>query len=97
MLWKLNCSSTCILHACSCLLTKQGVIGGTLCVNLVMPLRGRHCVVKKLLVRGERVSAITAITLNGILDYRFLRGTTNGDIFLDFIEQNLLPHAFNAF
>ena len=55
-------------------------------------LRGRRCVAKKLLVRGERVSAITAITLNGILDYRFLRGTTNGDIFLDFIEQNLLPH-----
>ena len=55
-------------------------------------LRGRRCVAKKLLVRGERVSAIGAITLNGILDYKFIRGTTNGDLFLDFIEENLLPH-----
>ena len=54
-------------------------------------LRGRHCVAK-LLVRGERVSAIGAITLNGILDYKFIRETTNGDLFLDFIEENLLPH-----
>ena len=38
------------------------------------------------------MSAIGAITLNGILDYKFIRGTTNGDLFLDFIEENLLPH-----
>ena len=55
-------------------------------------LRGRQCVAKRLLVRGERVSAIGAITLDGILNYQFIRGTVNGDRFREFVERELLPH-----
>ncbi len=55
-------------------------------------LRGKRCVATRLLVRGERVSAIAAITLDGILDYQFVHGTSNGDIFREFIERELLPH-----
>lgn len=55
-------------------------------------LRGKRCVAKMLLARGERVSAIAGLTLDGILDYRFVYGTSNGDIFQDFVERDLLPH-----
>ena len=58
-------------------------------------LRGKRCVAKRLLVRGERVSAIAAITLDGILDYKFIHGTTNGDDFREFIERQLLPHLMS--
>ena len=47
---------------------------------------------KRLLVRGERVSAIAAISIDGILDYNFVRGTNNGETFQEFIEKDLLPH-----
>lgn len=55
-------------------------------------LRGQRCVAKRLLVRGERVSAIAALSVTGVLDFKIVRGTTNGDIFLEFIEKELLPH-----
>ena len=55
-------------------------------------LRSERCVAKRLLVRGELVSVITAITLDGILDYQFIHGTTNGLDFADFVERHLLPH-----
>ena len=40
------------------------------------------------ITRGKRIGALT---LNGILEYRFIDGTTNGDIFQDFVEIELLP------
>ncbi len=49
----------------------------------------------KLLVRGERVSAIAAMSINGIVDLKIvrgLRGSVNGDVYVDFIEKQLLPH-----
>ena len=46
----------------------------------------------QLLVRGERVSALAIISVNGLLDVKVVRGTTNGDTFYDFIQENLLPH-----
>ena len=49
-------------------------------------LRGQRCVAKRLLVRGERVSAIAAISIDGILDYKFVRGTNNGETFQEFIS-----------
>ena len=55
-------------------------------------LRGQRCVAKRLLVRGERVSAIATISIDGILDYKFVRGTNNGETFQEFIEKDLLPH-----
>ena len=54
-------------------------------------LRGnppRSC---KLLVRGERVSVITAMNEEGILAMKVVWGTVNGDDFLDFIQRDLLP------
>lgn len=52
-------------------------------------LRGRRCAARKLLVRRECVSAISAITLDEILDYQW---TTNGlQMVMDFIE-----HPFDA-
>ena len=45
----------------------------------------------QLLVRGERVSALAIISTNGLLDVKVVRGTTNGDTFYDFIQENLLP------
>ena len=41
----------------------------------------------QLLVRGERVSALAIISVNGLLD---VKGTTNGDTFYDFIQEKLL-------
>ena len=46
----------------------------------------------KLLVRGERVSAIAAMSINGIVDLKIVRGSVNGDVYVDFIEKQLLPH-----
>ncbi len=47
---------------------------------------------QKLLVRGERVSAIAAMSINGIVDLKIVRGSVNGDVYVDFIEKQLLPH-----
>lgn len=55
-------------------------------------LRGKRCVAKRLLVRGDRVSAIGALTVDGILSHQFIRGTVNGETFRNFIERELLPH-----
>lgn len=38
------------------------------------------------------MSVITAITLDGILDYQFIHGTANGNDFGEFVERQLLPH-----
>jgi len=37
-------------------------------------------------------SALAIISVNGLLDVKVVRGTTNGDTFYDFIQENLLPH-----
>ena len=44
------------------------------------------------LVWGERVSALAIISVSGLLDVKVVRGTTNGDTFYDFIQENLLPN-----
>ena len=51
-----------------------------------IPLR-KH----SLLVRGERVSGIAIMSINGILDVSVNKGTTNGDVFHDFVQKFLLP------
>ena len=43
-------------------------------------------------MRGERISVIVAMTVNGILDLQIVRGSVNGDIFMDFIQRVLLPN-----
>jgi len=45
-----------------------------------------------ILVRGERVSAIIILSLSGIIDVSISKGTTNGDVFYDFVERVLLPN-----
>ena len=55
-------------------------------------VRGKPVGCQKLLVRGERISVIVAMTVNGILDLQIVRGSVNGDIFMDFIQRVLLPN-----
>ena len=49
---------------------------------------GRH---DTLLVRGERVSALAFMSVNGLLDVDVITGTSNRDSFYDFIHMHLLP------
>lgn len=55
-------------------------------------LRGKPPRRHQMMVRGERVSAITCISSAGVLDVKLVKGTTNGDTFYDFIQKHLLPH-----
>ncbi len=55
-------------------------------------LRGKPAANHSLLVRGERISAIACMSVNGILDVKTVRGTSNGDTFYDFVSTHLLPH-----
>ena len=45
-----------------------------------------------LLVRGERVSAIALMSINGIIDVTVHKGTTNGDTFYNFVTNIFLPN-----
>ena len=40
----------------------------------------------------ERVSAISCISMNGILNIKTVRETTNGDTFYEFVRTHLIPH-----
>ena len=55
-------------------------------------LRGRPAVNHALLVRGERVSAIACMSINGILDVKMVTETSNGDTFYEFVQTHLIPH-----
>ena len=54
-------------------------------------LRGKVPQSTKLLVRGERISVIGIMTIHGVIDYQVVHGTSDGDQFLNFIENYLLP------
>ena len=54
-------------------------------------LRGMPAVSKSLFYRGERVSAITCMSINGILDAKIVHETSDGETFYDFILTHLLP------
>lgn len=54
-------------------------------------IRGVTPVYYRFLSRGVRVSSIVAINSEGLLVYETLTGTTNGDIFYDFLRGNLIP------
>lgn len=51
-----------------------------------IPLR-KH----SLLVRGERVSGLAFMSIEGLLDVSIVKGTTDGDVFYDFVQKYLLP------
>lgn len=55
-------------------------------------LRGKPATKKSLLVRGERVSAIACMSMDGILDVKTHKETTTGDVFYEFIHTHLIPH-----
>ena len=54
-------------------------------------IRGKPPRSLKLLVRGERVSVIAALSNDGVETLRVVRGTGDGDTFLEFVERELLP------
>lgn len=54
-------------------------------------MRGLPIKKHSLLVRGERTSAIAMLSTKGILDVKVTSGTTNGDTFYDFTQNNILP------
>ena len=53
-------------------------------------IRGKPPQNHSLLVWGERISAIACMSAKGILDVKALKGTSNGDIFYDFLHSHLL-------
>lgn len=55
-------------------------------------LRGKPLKAQKLLVRGEHVSAISALSMDGIIALKIVRGGVDGDAFYDFVCSSLLPH-----
>lgn len=54
-------------------------------------LRGKPPKSCNLLIRGERLSVITAMNSEGILALKVVRGTVDGSEFVDFIQRHLLP------
>ena len=55
-------------------------------------IRGKPAKSHKLLVRGERVSAIACMSLAGLLDVYTFQGTATGEVFYNFVQTHLLPH-----
>ena len=55
-------------------------------------IRGKPPVSKKLLVRGQRVNAIAAISTSGVLDCHSVTSSVDGDRFIYFVQNILLPH-----
>ena len=55
-------------------------------------IRGKSLRNHSLLIRGERISAIACMSINGLLDVKTVRGTTDGDDFYNFVHTHLLPH-----
>ena len=53
--------------------------------------RGKPLQSHKMLVRGERVSAIACMSVAGLLDVKMVKGTTDGDEFYDFIKLTYYP------
>ena len=54
-------------------------------------LRGERAVCRKLLIRGRRISAIAAISSQGLVALELTDGTVNGDVFYDFVRGSLIP------
>ena len=54
-------------------------------------LQGQPAISHQLLVRGQRVSAIAAISTNGLLDCYTVAASVTSNEFMDFITSSLLP------
>ena len=55
-------------------------------------LRGSRCYSKKLLAKGKQISAIAALSMEGVVDVQFAYGGVDGETFADFVELCLLPN-----
>ena len=62
-------------------------------------LRGKPARSQNLLVRGEHISALCLMSTEGILACKVARGSVNGDTFLEFVENLLMPNLmpFNGY
>ncbi len=54
-------------------------------------MRGMRPVCKRLLHRGQRISAVAAMCSEGVIALELGEGTYNGDRFLEFLTGNLIP------
>ena len=54
-------------------------------------LRGKPAMVRKLLKRGQHVSAIVGMSQNGIIDLYTTLSAVNSDSFLKFVQNCLIP------
>lgn len=54
-------------------------------------LHGQRAVCRKLLVRGRRISAIAALSHEGIVALELTNNTVDGDNFFDFVRGSLIP------
>ena len=55
-------------------------------------LRGEPPVYHRFLVRGTRISAVTAMCTEGVVDYHLTTGTVNSHSFFDFVRGQLIPN-----
>ena len=55
----------------------------------------QYPVCHRLLERGPRVSAIAAMSRDGIIALDVHKGSVNGDVFLDFVRGSLSPKCKN--
>jgi hypothetical protein len=59
-------------------------------------IKGQVPVCTRLLVRGQRISAIAAITSDGLLSLELSTGPTNSDIFYDFVRGSLIHRCLHS-
>ena len=55
-------------------------------------LRGEPAVCCCILSRGTKISAMCAMTSDGVLEYEATTGSVNADKFMDFIRRRLIPN-----
>ena len=55
-------------------------------------LRGRPACKNTLHFRGKRVSAISCMSVEGIIDVKLVTESSDGDTFYDFVQTHLIPH-----
>ena len=56
-------------------------------------MRGDPPVQHRWLHRGERISAIAAMAITGMVSVELKKGSVNGDVFYDFVRGSLIPHC----
>ena len=57
-------------------------------------LRGKPARALNLFARGQHVTAIGAICSEGVLDCKIVHSSVTGDIFQEFVDQQLLPKLY---